>query len=51
MLGRFLVLALSAAPPSRHVTVMMVVVMTVRGGRHAAFSLLHGCKWCQTVAP
>jgi hypothetical protein len=39
---------LSAAPPARHMTVMMG---PVRGDRHEAFSLLHAPKWCQTVAP
>jgi hypothetical protein len=46
----FIVFDLSAAPPARHVTVMMVMVMPVRHERHEAFSLLHAPKWCQTVA-
>jgi hypothetical protein len=46
----FIVFDLSAAPPARHVTVMMVMMMPVRDERHEAFSLLHAPKWCQTVA-
>jgi hypothetical protein len=52
MLGCVSLSILSAAPLARFMTVMMMVVMvTVRHERHAAFSLLHAVKWCQTVAP
>jgi hypothetical protein len=46
----FIEFVLSAAPPARHVTAMMVMMGPVRGERHEAFSLLHAPKWCQTVA-
>jgi len=52
MLGCVSLSILSAAPLARRMTMMMMVVMvTVRHERHAAFSLLHAVKWCQTVAP
>jgi len=46
----WIVFDLSAAPLARRVTVVMVVMVPVRGERHEAFSLLHAPKWCQTVA-
>jgi hypothetical protein len=51
MLGCVSLSILSAAPLARRMTVMMMVMVTVRHERHAAFSLLHAVKWCQTVAP
>ena len=52
MLGLVTVFDLSAAPPARHVTVMMVVmVVPVCDEPHEVISLLHAPKWCQTVAP
>src|SRR5687768_10235734 len=40
---------LSAAPPARHVAVVVGMTVPMRGEQHEAISLLQAPKWCQTV--